>query len=75
MEPGRRLVFELAPVDAAGEPLFHAVHTLELASGDTTDLTLQIEVTHVRPDAAAAVAGLEPGWAQLLDALERELDS
>lgn len=73
VDPGRLLVFELAPVDDAGEPLFRAVHTLELAPADETALTLAIEVTDVRPEAASAVAGLEPGWNQLLDALEQVL--
>jgi uncharacterized protein YndB with AHSA1/START domain/DNA-binding MarR family transcriptional regulator len=74
VDPGRRLVFELAPIDEAGEPLFRAVHTLELAPGAATVLTLEIAVTGIRREAASAVAGLEPGWNQLLDALAHVLD-
>ncbi|WOP18465.1 SRPBCC domain-containing protein [Raineyella sp. LH-20] len=67
--PGR-LVFTLAPVDSAGEPLFHALHTLTITGTDPATVTLLIEVSDVRTDAASAIAGLEPGWRQLLDALD-----
>lgn len=68
-----RLVFTLAPTDDSGEPLFDAVHTLTLTQGERTEIALTIEVSEVRQGAASAVAGLEPGWNQLLDALERLL--
>ncbi|WP_106815741.1 SRPBCC domain-containing protein [Microbacterium timonense] len=69
-----RLVFELAPIDAGGVALFAARHTVTLTAEDAgTVLTLRIDVSDVRGDAAAAVAGLEPGWSQLLDALEELL--
>lgn len=71
---GKRLVFTLAPVDPTGEPLFEGRHEVTLTAGDTTRLTLDIVVSTVHPDAAAAVAGLEPGWNQLLDALEEMLN-
>jgi uncharacterized protein YndB with AHSA1/START domain/DNA-binding transcriptional ArsR family regulator len=73
-EAPRRLVFTLAPVDDDGAPLFHARHTVVLdGAGDRTRLTLSLEVAEVGEGAASAVAGLEPGWSQLLDALESEL--
>lgn len=69
-DPGRRLVFALAPVDETGEALFDAVHAVELrAQGDVTVVDLRIEVDGVRSGASEAVAGLEPGWTQLLRAL------
>jgi uncharacterized protein YndB with AHSA1/START domain/DNA-binding transcriptional ArsR family regulator len=72
----RRLVFTLAPIDQAGEPLFQARHTLTIeGDGQEAIATLIIEVTGVRAEAASAVAGLEPGWRQLLDALHALLQS
>ncbi len=68
-EPTHRLVFELAPLDEAGEPLFRAVHTVTFAAGATSALELRIDVTGTRPEAVAALAGLEPGWTQLLERL------
>jgi uncharacterized protein YndB with AHSA1/START domain/DNA-binding transcriptional ArsR family regulator len=70
-----RLVFSLAPVDAHGRPLFDARHTLTIAGTRPVTMTLRIEVHDVRPDAAPAVAGLEPGWQQLLDNLGAALAS
>jgi uncharacterized protein YndB with AHSA1/START domain len=74
-DPLRRLEFDLAPVDDAGQALFEARHTVDLkASGTTTHLTLTIAVSGVRTEAASAVAGLEPGWSQLLDALREVVE-
>ncbi|WP_203963521.1 SRPBCC domain-containing protein [Actinocatenispora thailandica] len=76
-EPGRRLVFTLAPVDRTGTPLFSAIHTLDLhrdRSGGT-GVELRIEVSDVAPEAAPAIAGLQPGWTQLLDALAAVLEA
>lgn len=70
--PGR-LVFELAPVDEEGDALFLARHVLTLSGEETTALRLEIQVSGVRDGAAPAVAGLEPGWDQLLTALAAEL--
>lgn len=70
----RRLVFDLAPIDPAGERLFDARYTLTLDGGEPTTLNLEIEATARRPEAAAAVAGLELGWQQLLDRLRAELE-
>lgn len=69
VERCRRLVFTLAPVDEAGTPLLSARHTLTIHGGRPTRMDLAIEVSDVRPEAAPVVAGLEPGWSQLLDAL------
>lgn len=71
--PNRRLVFDLAPVDGNGAPLFRARHTLTIEGDDEASVALVIEVTDVTPAAAPAVAGLEPGWRQLLDALDARL--
>ena len=74
-DDARRLVFTLAPVDDEGVPRFDAVHTVTLNGDDRTELELTIRVTDVREGAASAVAGLEPGWTQLLDALASELSA
>ena len=68
-----RLVFTLAPVDDGGAPLFDAVHEVVLTDDIRTALELTIRVSDVREGAASAVAGLEPGWNQLLDGLESVL--
>ncbi|OZB85677.1 SRPBCC domain-containing protein [Microbacterium sp. 13-71-7] len=69
-DPGRRLVFALAPIGETGVALFDAVHTVELrADGDATVVALRIEVDHVTPGATEAIAGLEQGWTQLLQGL------
>ena len=72
-DPVRRLVFTLAPVDAAGVPLLSARHTVTIDGTGPVALNLAIEVSEVRPDAAPVVAGLEPGWSQLLDELAAQL--
>lgn len=71
----RELVFTLAPIDPSGEPLFTARHTLSLSGDDPVGLDLRIEVSQVRPGAEPAVAGLEQGWHQLLDALATSLET
>lgn len=76
VEPGGGLAFRLAPLGSDGEPLFTARHTMTLtAAAAATVLRLRIEVSGVRSEAAPAVAGLEPGWTQLLDNLGRRLES
>ncbi|HEY3506249.1 MAG TPA: metalloregulator ArsR/SmtB family transcription factor [Actinocatenispora sp.] len=69
VERCHRLVFTLAPVDPAGTALLSARHTLTIRGDQPTTVDLLIEVSDVRPEAAPIVAGLEPGWSQLLDAL------
>ncbi len=66
----RRLTFEQSPLDDRGRPLFVAVCTVRLRQRATsTRLALRIVVTDARPKAAAALAGIELGWEQLLDKL------
>lgn len=66
----RSLIFDLSPVDAEGHPLLDARHTLTIVPGvSTSELELTLAVTARNPEAAPAVAGLEPGWEQLLDRL------
>lgn len=68
LEPPRRLVFELSPGG------FTATHRVTLgASGGRTRLSLAIRITDVTPAALPAVAGIEIGWRQLLENLNRAL--
>lgn len=70
----RSLSFELAPLDTAGQPLFHAVHEVRLAQrGQQTRLTLAIHLSDVPPEAAPAIAGVALGWEQALDKLKTQL--
>jgi uncharacterized protein YndB with AHSA1/START domain/DNA-binding transcriptional ArsR family regulator len=68
-EPGRRLEFTLAPLGPDGEPLFDAVHELTLSGRTRCRLELTIRVADADAGTAPMIAGLEPGWTQLLDAL------
>jgi uncharacterized protein YndB with AHSA1/START domain/DNA-binding MarR family transcriptional regulator len=69
-DPPHALRFSLAPLDAGGTPLFAAEHDMRIEARDgATALVLTIHVTAARPEAAPAVAGLRPGWQQLLDHL------
>jgi uncharacterized protein YndB with AHSA1/START domain/DNA-binding transcriptional ArsR family regulator len=66
----RSLSFELAPLGAADQPLFHAVHELRLAQrGQKTRLTLTVRIRDVPRETAPAVAGIAIGWEQTLDKL------
>jgi uncharacterized protein YndB with AHSA1/START domain/DNA-binding transcriptional ArsR family regulator len=70
----RSLSFELAPLDTAGEPLFHAVHEVRLAPrGQRTRLALTIHLSDVPAQAAPAAAGIALGWEQTLDKLQAQL--
>jgi uncharacterized protein YndB with AHSA1/START domain/DNA-binding MarR family transcriptional regulator len=66
------LRFELGPVGPDGAPLLSAVHDLMLAGqGKRTNLSLTIRVISSTPEAVPALAGIQLGWNQLLDKLER----
>lgn len=70
VEDGRRLVFDLSPVDPAGRPLFLVVVEARLHPvGQGTGLTVRIHAEGAEADSAPMLAGLEPGWTQQLDRL------
>ncbi len=70
-----RLQFELAPLLPDGCPLFSALYDVALADrAKRTRLGLEIHITETRPEAAAAIAGIELGWGQALDKLSRMLN-
>jgi uncharacterized protein YndB with AHSA1/START domain/DNA-binding transcriptional ArsR family regulator len=71
----RSLSFELAPLDGDGRPLFAAAHDVRIGRrGDGTKVTMSVDVRDVRPEAAPALAGMEPGWSQTLDRLVETLE-
>jgi uncharacterized protein YndB with AHSA1/START domain/DNA-binding transcriptional ArsR family regulator len=71
----RALAFELAPVGPNDTPLFFATYRVRMtAHGHSTKLGLTITLGEAVPAAAPAIAGLRPGWKQLLGKLARELD-
>ncbi len=69
VDPGRRIVFDLSPVDTAGRPYVDvAVDARFDPDGDGT--ALRVHITAEGADGAAEMlAGLEPGWSQQLDRL------
>jgi len=74
VDPGRRIVFDLSPVDPRGRPYFEVVvdATLEPA-GDGVMLRVRVTAEGADAEAAPMLAGLEPGWSQQLDRLEELL--
>lgn len=68
-EPDRELVFELAPVDGAGMPLFAATYRVLLTGDARTEVAVEIRLSGIRPEAAPAIAGLEVSLPYLLDQL------
>ena len=74
--PPQRLRFELSHLAADEAPVFTAIHDLRLTNhGQRTQLNLAIRVTAASPAAPAAVAGIRPGWEELLSKLTRTLAS
>lgn len=70
----RALTFELAPLDAGGTPLFSALHEVRIARrGAGSRLSMAARVSHPRPEATPALAGMELGWRQTLDKLAAHL--
>ncbi|MEN0084760.1 MAG: metalloregulator ArsR/SmtB family transcription factor [Leifsonia sp.] len=74
VDPGRRIVFDLSPVDPSGRPYFQVVVDAVLEpSGGGTALRVHITAEGADADTAPMLAGLEPGWSQQLDRLEELL--
>lgn len=74
VNPPRRLVFELAPLNDVGDPLFTVVQQLSLTRrGGETRLRIRITATDPVPGAEPALAGIQLGWEQLLDKLAAHL--
>lgn len=76
LTPPKHLRFELGPLGPDGAPMLSAVHDLVLGrQRKRTKLSLTIRVTKAVPAAVPALAGMQLGWNQLLDKLERIVGS
>lgn len=71
--PGRRLDFTLVPLGEDGRPLLDATFSVALTGEDDCRLEVGISARASDPESAPLLAGLEPGWSQMLDALEEVL--
>lgn len=69
VDHGRRLEFTLAPLDPGGRPMLDAHYLVTLDGESPCTVDLRIRAGATTPEAAPMLAGLEPGWTQLLDAL------
>lgn len=64
------LVYDLSPVDADGRTYFRVRHELTLEhAGGGTRVRLALDASGAGAGAASMLAGLRPGWSQLLDGL------
>ncbi|MGH2893013.1 MAG: metalloregulator ArsR/SmtB family transcription factor [Solirubrobacteraceae bacterium] len=74
IKPKQRIRFELSHLGADGASVFTAIHNLRLQEhGQQTQLSLAIRTTAASPTAAAAIAGIQIGWKQLLTKLAQTL--
>ena len=74
VRPPTDLRFEFGPLGPDGNLLLSATHDLHLRNrGEVTQLSLTVRITSATPAAAPMVAGLGPGWEQLLDRLSQAL--
>jgi len=72
-----QLEFMLSPLDPKGRPLFESYDTVTFKeiNDETTELAINVRLAASTKDAATFIAGLELGWGQTLDKLERVLKS
>ncbi|MGH7156720.1 MAG: SRPBCC family protein [Candidatus Saccharimonadales bacterium] len=67
--PQQIIVFESSPI-MDGQPIMVTLTTVSFeARGGKTELTIDIRVSNVTPEAAGALAGMEQGWNQQTDKL------
>jgi len=71
-----RLVFVSSALDDVGKPVFEVLYTATFtAEGDITHLTLETRVLSATSVAGQFLSGMEAGWAQSLNKLDRFLSS
>jgi len=71
-----RLVFVSSALNHAGEAMFEVLYTATFAAdGDVTHLSLETRVLTVTPVAGQYLPGMEAGWTQSLQKLDRFLNS
>ncbi len=67
-----RLIFKSAAMDDKGKPLFEVLNTITFTEqGGKTTLVMHASVSNARPEAAPHLAGMEVGWTQSLERLEK----
>jgi uncharacterized protein YndB with AHSA1/START domain len=72
--PDRRLVIEMKVEETPGRTLFHALTQVSFAQHDGgTRMEVVQSYTLLEAAAARMIEGAEPGWAQTLDRLAREV--
>lgn len=70
-----RLVFDLSVLDATGDVSFTGTYSLTLtADPDGTHLRLDLGISATKVDAVPYIAGIGPGWDQVLNNLARTLE-
>jgi uncharacterized protein YndB with AHSA1/START domain len=74
VKPPERLVFASAAMDEQGNPLLEALNTFTFAeTGGETTMTLHVTVTKTVGLGAQYLKGMEQGWSQSLERLEKEV--
>ena len=72
--PPDRFVFESSALDGDGKPLFTQLATAVFEEeGNKTKMTLLLQYSDIRPEAAPHLAGANTGWNMSLDKLEELL--
>lgn len=67
-----RLVFSSGALDKNNKPLFEVLTTVTFEPvGDKTKMTLHASVSNLRPEGRQHIEGMNEGWSQSLDRLER----
>jgi uncharacterized protein YndB with AHSA1/START domain len=73
--PPEKIVFTASAI-VDGEPIMENTNTVTFEEHDgKTKMALHILVTHMTPEAAGPLAGMEMGWAQSLDKLVQFIDT
>lgn len=73
VESGTRLIFDLTVLNRTGGPAFTAHYDLNLTEPgpDNCVLRLDLTITQTTAEALPFIAGIETGWNQVLDQLQR----
>ncbi len=74
--PGKKLVFESAPLGPGGKKMLDSLTTVTFADEDGgTLLEMQTTATALVPEGAGMLQGMEQGWTQTLDNLTRVMEA
>ena len=71
LEPFRKIVLQIAPVDTKGSPVMQTINTIILEPHAQGILfTLQVTASDLQPEATPYIKGMTAGWCQTLNKLE-----